>query len=84
MVILTRYESITALGDNFLKLIAQGFIPTHILDWKVYYEAYLTEAEALKKQYGRTKKTRAAGNVADTYKISERCMFSIIAFMEGR
>lgn len=83
MVILTRYEHITGLGDVFLKLIAQGFIPTHILDWKVYYEAYLTEAETLKKQHGRSKKTRAAGNVADTYKISERCMFSIIAFMEG-
>lgn len=79
----TRYNSLTALGDTFLQLIAQGFIPTHILDWKVYYEAYLIEAEALKKQFGKPKKTRAAGNVADTYKISERCMFSIIAFMEG-
>jgi hypothetical protein len=80
---LTRYENIIHLGDTFLKLIAQGFVPAHILDWKVYYEAYLTEAGTLKAQYGRAKKTRAAGNVADTYKISERCMFSIIAFMEG-
>lgn len=80
---LTRYERIIHLGDTFLQLIAQGFVPAHILDWKVYYEAYLTEATMLKTRYGRSKKTRAAGNVADTYKISERCMFSIIAFMEG-
>lgn len=80
---LTRYERIIHLGDTFLQLIAQGFVPAHILDWKVYYEAYLTEAAVLKTRYGRSKKTRAAGNVADTYKISERYMFTIIAFMEG-
>lgn len=80
---MTRYESITALGDNFVKLIAKGLIPTHILDWKVYYEAFLKQMEALQKQYGKPKKTQAAGVVADDYGISERCMFSIISFMEG-
>jgi hypothetical protein len=80
---MTRYESITSLGENFIKLISKGLIPAHILDWKVYYEAYRKEMDALQKQYGKPKKTRAAGNVADSYKISERCMFSIIAFMEG-
>lgn len=80
---MTRYETITSLGDTFIKLMGKGFIPTHILDWKVYYEAYLKEMEALQKQYGKPKKTRAAGNVADDFKISERSMFSIIAFMEG-
>lgn len=80
---MTRYETITSLGENFIKLMAKGLVPTHLLDWKVYYEAYLTEMEALHKQFGKPRKTRAAGNVADDYKISERSMFSIIAFMEG-
>ncbi|MFP9098909.1 hypothetical protein ACLI09_07635 [Flavobacterium sp. RHBU_24] len=80
---MTRYESIISLGDNFIKLISKGLIPTHVLDWKVYYEAYLKEMDILQKQHGKPKKTRACGHVADDYKISERCMFSIIAFMEG-
>lgn len=63
--------------------MAKGLVPTHILDWKAYYEAYLKEMQVLHNQYGKPKKTRAAGNVADDYKISERSMFSIIAFMEG-
>ncbi|KGO91747.1 hypothetical protein [Flavobacterium subsaxonicum] len=80
---MTRYETIQSLGDNFIKLMGKNLIPLHILDWKVYYEAYLKEADALAQHRGKRNKTRAAGNVADTYKISERSMFSIIAFMEG-
>ena len=73
---MTRYETITNLGDNFIKLMGKSLIPIHILDWKVYYEAYLKESESLKK-------TQAASNVAESYKISERTMFNIIAFMES-
>ena len=53
---MTRYETIAGLGANFIKLMGKGLIPTHILDWKVYYEAYLTEMEILQKQYGKPKK----------------------------
>lgn len=80
---MTRYETILNLGDDFIKLMGKNLIPVHVLDWKVYYEAYLKEAEILCKKYGKPKKTRAAGIVADDYKISERNMFYIISFMEG-
>jgi hypothetical protein len=80
---MTRYETIQSLGDDFIKLMGKGLVPVHILDWKVYYEAYLKEADALALYRGRRNKTRAAGNVADTYNISERSMFNVIAFMEG-
>jgi hypothetical protein len=80
---MNRYETILSLGGDFIKLMGKNIIPLHILDWKVYYEAYLKEADILEKRHGRPKKTRAAGNVADDYKISERNMFYIISFMEG-
>ena len=79
---MTRYETLLSLGDSLVKLIGKNIIPVHVLDWKVYYEAYLKETETLQKTNGKIKKTRAAGNVADNYKISERNMFKIIAFME--
>lgn len=80
---MTRYETITSLGDDFMKLLGKNLIPVHILDWKVYYEAYLKELDSLQMKYGKLKKTRAAGIVADNFKISERSIFTIIAFMEG-
>ena len=79
---MTRYQILTNLGDDLIKLMAKNIIPVHILDWKVYYEAYLREMEATGKS-GRTKKTRAAGIVAENYKLSERNVFKIIAYMEG-
>ena len=81
---MTRYETIINLGDEFIKLMDKNLIPIHILDWKVYYEAYLKQTELLLKQYGKPRKTWAAGMVADDYQISERTMFNVIAFMEGR
>jgi hypothetical protein len=55
----------------------------HVLDWKVYYEAYLKETELQRQRTGKTRKTLAACMVAETYSISERNVFNIIAFMEG-
>lgn len=80
---MTRYQTITALGDNFLSLMGKGIIPVHLLDWKVYYEAYLKEAENLHTRYAGRQKTMAAAIVADEFDISRRTMFNIIAFMEG-
>ena len=79
---MTRYETITSLGDEFMKLMGKNLIPVHILDWKVYYEAYLKELDSLQRKYGKLKKTSAAGIVADNFNISERQLFKIIAFME--
>lgn len=81
---MTRYETILGLGPDFMKLMGKNIIPVHILDWKVYYEAYLKEAEALSARYTRSQKTIAARIVADEYKISPRTMFNVIAFMEGK
>jgi hypothetical protein len=80
---MTRYESIINLGDNFVKLISRSLIPVHLLDWKVYYEAYLKESDLQKQRHGKVRKTHVACTIADDYKISERSMFTIIAFMEG-
>lgn len=80
---MTRYDTINALGDNFIKLMGKSLIPIHILDWKVYYEAYLKEQEHQKKHFTKVRKTNVVATVADNYNISERSMFSVIAFMEG-
>jgi hypothetical protein len=80
---MTRYQTITSLGDSFLSLMGKGIIPVHLLDWKVYYEAYLKEAENLHTKYTGRQKTMAAAIVADEFDISRRTMFNVIAFMEG-
>lgn len=80
---MTRYETIKSLGDTFIKLMGKGLVPVHILDWKVYYEAYLKQADVLLKEHGKPKKTKAAGITAATYNISDRTIFNVIAFMEG-
>lgn len=80
---MTRYQTITALGESFLTLMGKGLIPVHLLDWKVYYEAYIKESENLHNRYTGRQKTMAAAIVADEYQISTRTLFNIIAFMEG-
>jgi hypothetical protein len=79
---MTRYQTIASLGDTFLTLMGKGLIPVHLLDWKVYYEAYVNEYELLLKEHGRPKKTHAAQHIAHDFDISRRTMFYIISFME--
>ena len=80
---MTRYETINNLGDNFVKLMGKSLIPVHVLDWKVYYEAYLKQSDLICREFGKPKKTRAAGITAAMYNISDRTMYNVIAFMEG-
>mgnify|MGYP000867908012 CR=1 FL=1 len=80
---MTRYETILSLGDNFIKLMGKSIIPVHILDWKVYYEAYLKETNYHQKHFKKVRKTHMAQLVAENYNITERTMFNVIAFMEG-
>lgn len=80
---MNRYEAIQNLGDNFIKLMGKGLIPVHILDYKVYYEAYLQQLEYHKKNFKKAGKTVVAETVAEHYSISGRTMFTVIAFMEG-
>lgn len=80
---MNRYETIVSLGDEFIKLMGKSLIPIHVLDWKVYYEAYLKETELLLKQYGKPKKEEAVMTVAANYDIARRTMYNVIAFMEA-
>ncbi len=80
---MTRYHTITSLGDNLLKLISKRLIPIHILDWKVYYEAYLAERESSAKSRVKTNKTQIIYDLAGRFNITERTLYNVIAFMEG-
>lgn len=81
---MNRYETILNLGETFMKLMGKGLMPVHILDWKVYYEAYLKEMEYQQKNFKKPRKTHAAGCAAEQYGITERTMFNVIAFMESK
>lgn len=76
-MVMTRYETIIELGDTFMQLMAKGFIPVHILDYKVYYEAYLAHREL------KCIKSDAVDKVAIHYDISKRKVYHIISFMEN-
>ncbi|MFL9845460.1 hypothetical protein [Flavobacterium rhizosphaerae] len=80
---MNRYETILSLGEDFMKLMAKSLIPVHILDWKVYYEAYIKEMEYQNKHFKKPRKSEATATVAAHYNISERTVYNIIAFMEG-
>jgi hypothetical protein len=82
-MVMTRYQTILNLGDDFISLMGKKLIPVHVLDWKVYYEAYLKESGESKKSFSKVRKTAIAATVAHSHRISERTMFNIIAFMEG-
>lgn len=80
---MTRYQTITSLGDNLLKLISKKLIPIHILDWKVYYEAYLAEKERSVNSRVKSNKTQIIYDLAGRFNITERTLYNVIAFMEG-
>jgi hypothetical protein len=74
---MTRYETITNLGEGFLKLISAGIVSVHLLDWKVYYEYYLQEAK-------KNKTSEAVNMVAANYDVSKRHVQRIVAYMEAK
>jgi len=76
-MVMNRYDRIISLGDEFLKLIKEGFISITVLDWKVYYEYYLEEVKR------GNKKDHAALNTAVKYDISKRTVYSAIKWMEN-
>jgi len=73
---MSRYETILNLKETFFKLINAGLIPIHLMDWKVYYEAYVQQCE-------KDKPHEAACMVAANYDISRRHLYKIIAYMKG-
>lgn len=82
-MVMTRYETLLSLGDNFMKLVQQKLIPVHVPAWKVYYEAYLDEKKASGSSRVRVSKTEIASNIAGRFNITERTLYNVIAFMEG-
>ena len=80
---MTRYETIQSQQENILTLINKKFIPIHILDWKVYYEAYVQEMELLKNNFSKPTKEEAIQSVMIRYDLSRKTVFNIINFMES-
>lgn len=60
---------------NFLHLIKSGIIPITIMDYKMYYEMYLSE-----KQKG-IGKMQSISNVASEFNCSERTVRNAIEVM---
>lgn len=80
---MTRYDRIINLGDEFLILVKQGLIAVTLLDWKVYYEAYVQQRETHQKNFTKFSKEEVVRTVAEHYDISRSQLFRIISFMEG-
>lgn len=79
---MSRYEILTKNHETVLKFMSNGLMPVHILDWKVYYEAYLTNLKLTEKEHGKPRKNEAVETVAAHYDISRRTMYAVVAFME--
>ena len=82
-MVMTRYETLISLGEDFVKLVGKNLIPVHVLDWKILYEAYLKETEYHTKYFKKVRKTHMIQLVAENYDITERTMFNVVSFMEG-
>ena len=79
---MTRYETLCRLGNDFPELVAKKLVPAHLLKWKTCYDSYHKIKKKRKKEV-LTHKTSLAALTAAEHNISERSMFSIIAFMES-
>jgi len=80
---MNRYETIVNNEKTILSLICKNIVPVHILDWKVYYEAYLQDLNNQKKNCSKVKVMEAMKTVAANYDVSNRHMQRIVAYMEA-
>jgi hypothetical protein len=72
---LNRYQTIKLI-DNINTLVAMGIISIIVLDWIVIYEYYLIERKTLGKM-------QSYCNTAENYKLSERQIMNVVAWMES-
>lgn len=72
---MVRYEVISKLNGKFKTLIALGFIPVHINDWKRIYEHYLIERKSHKKM-------QSYCNTAERFRVNEMTVRRIVDWME--
>jgi len=73
----TNYEIIKKIeNDDFcLDLIRRGIITLKILDYKVYYERYISELQ-------RVSICQAITNTAEEFRVSERTIRNAINYMK--
>ena len=70
-----RHEIICEMGASFIAQVKYGFIPVHIMDWKVIYEFYL---ECRSKH----KKTESIMLACDRFDLCQTTGFQIVKWME--
>lgn len=83
-MVMTRYDKIVNLGEEFLVLVQSGLVSIILLDWKVYYEYYINQMELQRKNFTKPRKIEAMHLTADHYDLSKRHVERIVAFMESK
>jgi len=73
----TNYEIVKRIeSDDFcLELLRRGIISLKILDYKIYYERYISESK-------RFSICQAITNTAEEFKVSERTIRNAINYMK--
>lgn len=68
----------------FNRLLTDGIIPVHLLDYKVIYEFYINELETLKRErWTKNRKGQAIQSTMDEYSISKSTVYEIVKMMKG-
>jgi hypothetical protein len=70
-----RYQTLKLI-ENLNRLVALGIVPINILDWIVMYEYYLSERTKLSKM-------QSYCNTSENYRLSERQIMNVVAWMES-
>ena len=69
-----RYYTLNSEFEMIKKYVCLGLIPIHILTWKTIYEFYLDEILYHSKM-------QAYQNTAENYRVSEKTIRNIVAWM---
>ncbi len=72
----SRYETISSMGDEFIKFIRIGLIPIHLTTYKVVYEEYKKQL-----QIHSDEPFKAVKNTAIDYDLQIRQVYRIIEYM---
>jgi hypothetical protein len=75
-MVVTRYQVIKALGDDFEDLVILDIIPPKIQKWLECYEAYLNRKETNPDKKINMRK------LAEEHNIAPRTFYNIVNFME--
>lgn len=78
-VVETRYETIINMKGDFVKLVTQGIIPSHLLGWKTIYERYKKASE----EENNAGKSQIVSDIALEFDLQRRQIYNIIKYMGG-